>query len=57
MTAPEALTFDSLCNDIESYVERHDAEFVAQIPRIIMLAENRLALATFLMHYFLMEIV
>lgn len=44
MTAPEALTFDSLCNDIESYVERHDAEFVVQIPRIIMLAENRLAL-------------
>lgn len=44
MTAPEALTFDSLCQDVESYTERHDTEFVAQIPRIIMLAENRLAL-------------
>jgi len=44
MAAPEALTFNSLCSDIESYAERHDAEFVEQIPRIIMLAENRLAL-------------
>ena len=43
MPAPEALTFESLCADIERYTERSESEFVEQIPRLIMLAENRLA--------------
>lgn len=40
----EALTYDSLVDDIQVYAERSDEPFVAQIPRFIMLAENRLAL-------------
>lgn len=39
----EALTYDSLVSDIQTYAERSDDSFVAQIPRFIMLAENRLA--------------
>ena len=39
----EALTYDSLVSDIQLYAERSDAPFVTQIPRFIMLAENRLA--------------
>lgn len=44
MSNPEAMTYDSLVSDIENYAERHDEEFVSQIPRIVMMAENRLAL-------------
>jgi len=44
MSAPEALTYDSLVTDIINYCERGgDDVFVAQVPRIIMLAESRLA--------------
>lgn len=39
----ESLTYDSLVTDIASYCERSDAEFLTQIPRFIMLAENKLA--------------
>jgi hypothetical protein len=39
----EALTYNSLISDVQSYAERSDAEFVSQLPRFIMLAENRLA--------------
>jgi hypothetical protein len=39
----EVMTYDSLVSDIESYLERTDADTVAQIPRFIMLAENTLA--------------
>lgn len=39
----EALTYDSLLLDIQSYAERDDSSFVSQIPRFVMLAENRLA--------------
>jgi hypothetical protein len=39
----EALTYDSLVSDIQLYAERTDDPFVTQIPRFIMLAENRLA--------------
>lgn len=39
----EALTYDSLITDIQTYAERTDLPFVSQIPRFIMLAENRLA--------------
>ncbi len=39
-----AMTYDSLVDDIQTYAERqNDAVFVAQIPRFIMYAENRLA--------------
>ena len=40
---PEALTYDSLISDVQLYAERNDAEFLAQIPRFVMLAENRLS--------------
>ena len=40
---PEAMTYDSLVSDIVVYAERSDSEFLAQVPRFIMLAENRLA--------------
>lgn len=42
MTAP-AMTYDSLLTDIEAYADQHDASFLAQIPRLIMLCENRIA--------------
>lgn len=38
-----ALTYSSLVTDIQTYAERSDSTFVAQIPQFIMLAENRLA--------------
>jgi hypothetical protein len=44
MSAPEALTYTSLVSDVQIYAERTtDAVFLAQIPRLIMLAENRIA--------------
>lgn len=43
MTAPEAMTFDSLVTDIQNYCERSDSTFVVQIPRFIMLAESRIS--------------
>lgn len=42
MSAP-TVTYDSLKSDIETYADRHDTEFVSQIPRFIMMCENRLA--------------
>jgi hypothetical protein len=39
----EALTYDSLVSDVALYAERSDEPFITQIPRFIMLAENRLA--------------
>ena len=39
MTA-EAMTYDSLVEDVITYSERDDASFVAQIPRLIMLTES-----------------
>lgn len=38
-----SMTYDSLRADVEEYSERHDAPFTTQIPRFIMLAENRIA--------------
>lgn len=43
MTAPAAMTYDSLVQDIGNYAERRDQAFLDQIPRFIMLAENRIA--------------
>lgn len=38
-----AMTYDSLVEDIKTYCERDDAPFINQIPRFILLAENRIA--------------
>lgn len=43
MTAAAALTYDSLVTDVMTYAERDDSPFVDQIPRLIMMAENRIA--------------
>jgi hypothetical protein len=40
---PEAMTYESLVSDIQTYAERSDDPFLSQIPRFIMLAENRIA--------------
>jgi hypothetical protein len=39
----ESMTYSSLVEDIENYAERSDQPFLAQIPRFIMLAENKIA--------------
>lgn len=39
----EAMTYDSLVTDVMTYAERDDQPFVDQIPRLIMLAENKMA--------------
>jgi len=39
----EALTYSSLLSDVQIYAERSDTPFTTQIPRFVMLAENRLA--------------
>lgn len=41
MTTPH--TYESLVDDLQSYCERDDAAFIAQVPRFIALAEIRLA--------------
>ena len=43
MTTAAALTYDSLVSDITVYADRSDEPFTTQIPRFIMLAENRIA--------------
>lgn len=44
MPGPASLTYDSLTSDVISYNERADeATLAAQLPRLIMLAENRIA--------------
>ena len=42
MSAP-VMTYDSLVQDVINYSERRDAEFVAQIPRLIMMTEQAIA--------------
>lgn len=37
------MTYNSLVQNIQEYMERSDADFVAQIPSIIALAESRIA--------------
>lgn len=41
--ATEIMTWSSLKTDIVAYCERQDEETILQIPRLIMLAENRLS--------------
>lgn len=43
MTAAANLTYGSLVTDIRGYADRSDQPFIDQIPRFIMLAENRIA--------------
>lgn len=43
MTTAAAMTYDSLVSDISLYLERTDADTLAQIPNFIMLAEQVLA--------------
>jgi len=38
-----AMTYSSLSQDLQDYCERTDDPFVAQVPRFIALAENRIA--------------
>lgn len=37
------MTYDSLVLNVQQYMERNDADFVAQIPSLIALAESRIA--------------
>lgn len=39
----EAMTYSSLITDVQTYAERDDAPFVTQIPRFVMMCENRIA--------------
>lgn len=39
----ESMTYDSLVQDVIDYCERSDEPFINQVPRFIMLAENRMA--------------
>ncbi len=38
-----AMTYSSLLEDIQNYCERSDDPFLAQLPRFVQLAENRIA--------------
>jgi hypothetical protein len=40
---PAVMTYTSLVSDLQTYSERTDGNFVTQIPRLIMMAENRIA--------------
>lgn len=39
---PQAMTYDSLVTDLESYLQRYDTLIINQIPRFIMLAQQRI---------------
>ncbi len=43
MTTAAAMTYTSLVDDIITYAERSDEPFISQVPRFIMMAENRLS--------------
>ena len=43
MTVAAVMTFDSLVDDIQTYLERTDAQTLAKIPQFIMLAEQIIA--------------
>lgn len=40
---PAAMTYDSLIQDVQDYCERTDSPFINQLPRFLMMAENRIA--------------
>ena len=39
----QAMTYTTLVSDMELYADRNDAPYLTQIPRLIMMAENRIA--------------
>jgi hypothetical protein len=43
MTTAYVMTYDNLVADVINYMERNDAQFVAQIPNLIGLAESAIA--------------
>lgn len=43
MNTTAVMTYDSLLNDVQQYAERFDEPFISQLPRFVMLAENRIA--------------
>ena len=43
MTTASVMTYDSLVLNIQQYLERTDAQTIAQIPNFIMLAEQVIA--------------
>lgn len=43
MTGAYVMTYDNLVADVINYMERNDAQFVAQIPNLIGLAESAIA--------------
>lgn len=43
MSTAASMTYSSLILDVKNYAERTDEPFISQIPRFIMLAENRIA--------------
>ena len=43
MTSAYQMTYDNLIQDVINYMERNDAQFVAQIPSLIGLAESAIA--------------
>jgi predicted transcriptional regulator len=43
MTNAYVQTYDNLVQDVINYMERNDAQFVAQIPSLIGLAESAIA--------------
>jgi hypothetical protein len=43
MTSAYVMTYDNLVTDIINYMERDDAQFIAQIPNLIGLAESAIA--------------
>lgn len=43
MTTAYVMTYDNLVLDVQQYMERDDADFVAQIPTLIGLAESAIA--------------
>ena len=45
MAVAQALTYTSLTNDLQAYLERQDSSYTQQIPRIIAQAENEIITA------------
>lgn len=43
MTTAYLMTYDNLVQDVQQYMERNDADFIAQIPTLIGLAESAIA--------------
>ena len=43
MTVAAVMTYDSLVNDIQTYLERTDTQTLEKIPQFIMLAEQIIA--------------